>query len=155
MSKEYVYLAGPITGFTFTEAQDWRTEAAKALDSDKIETLTPMRGKDFLVKEGVLHSGSYGDTIASSKGITRRDMNDTTRSSVVLVNLLGATKVSIGTVMEIAWAYNHQIPCIVAMEKDNVHRHAMIEEATMYRTDTLKEAIELTQFLLNDVKKGV
>jgi nucleoside 2-deoxyribosyltransferase len=155
--KEYVYLAGPITGLTFDGAQDWRSEASKALDSDKIETLTPLRGKAHLRKDGVLHNGvkPYSqpeNPITSSKGITRRDMNDTTRSSAVLANLSKTDKVSIGTVMELAWAYKEQIPLVVVMEKENVHQHAMVLECATYIVPTLAEGIGLVKFLLNDVK---
>jgi nucleoside 2-deoxyribosyltransferase len=154
--KQFVYLAGPITGLTFDDGQSWRTEAAKALDSDKVETLTPLRGKTFLRKEGVLHNGStsYKDPnpIASSKGITRRDMNDTTRSTCLLVNLLKTEKVSIGTVMELAWAYREQIPVVLVMDEKNVHNHAMVQETATYTVPSLAEGISLVKVLCNDVK---
>jgi nucleoside 2-deoxyribosyltransferase len=156
--KEYVYLAGPITGLTFDGAQDWRNEAAKALNSDKVETLTPLRGKSHLRADGVLHNGAKpyskgaADVITSSKGITRRDMYDTTRASCVLANLSKTDKVSIGTVMELAWAYNHQIPLVLVMDKDNIHDHAMVQECATYIVPTLAEGLELTKFLLNDTK---
>lgn len=148
--KHYVYLAGPITGLTYEDATDWRNVAAQALDSDKIETLSPLRGKNYLLGRGALHAGDYPEVMSTAKGINRRDFFDCTRSGAVLVNLLGATKVSIGTVMEIAWAFQARIPVIVVMEKDNIHRHAMIEDSITYMTNSLDEAYELVRFLFNE-----
>lgn len=149
--KHYVYLAGPITGLTYEGCTDWRDKVAEQLNNESVRCLSPLRGKQFLSGKGAIHSGSYDDNVISSKGITRRDMFDTLRSTAIFVNLLGAERVSIGTCMEIAWAYQNQIPSIVLMEKDNVHRkHVMIQEASMYIADSLEEGIKLMKFLLND-----
>jgi nucleoside 2-deoxyribosyltransferase len=88
--------------------------------------------------------------MSTAKGINRRDFYDCTRSGAVLMNLLGTHKVSIGTVMEIAWAFQARVPVIVVMEKDNIHRHAMIEDSTTYLTSSLDKAYELVKFLFND-----
>ncbi len=149
--KHLVYLAGPISGLTYGECTDWRNTVAAALNSDKVETLTPLRGKHFLSGKGAIHSGSYDDTIISAKGITRRDMFDTLRSTAVFVNLLGTKQVSIGTCMEIAWAYQAQIPTVVLMEPGSVHRnHVMIQESCTYIADSVEQGIELMKYLLNE-----
>jgi nucleoside 2-deoxyribosyltransferase len=151
--KQYIYLAGPITGLTFKGATDWRTYAAELLDSNKIECLTPLRGKDFLLKAGVLHSGTYDGALTTAKAITRRDYFDCTRASAVLINLLGAERVSIGTVMELAWCYQAQIPTVVVMESNNLHNHVMVNESCTYIVNSLEEAIRTMKILLNDVPK--
>jgi hypothetical protein len=149
--KHYVYLAGAITGLTYKGATDWRDFVASQLDSDKVETLSPMRGKNFLLDVGILQNGTYDDKVISSgKGIMRRDFFDCTRASCVFVNLLGAQRVSIGTVLEVAWAYQAKIPVIVVMEQDNMHNHVMFNEAATYIVRTIEEAVELTKFLFND-----
>ena len=152
MSKLYVYLAGPISGLSFEGAQTWRDDVAKALDSDKVECLTPLRGKQFLngVHKIEARTDIYQNPITTFKAITRRDMFDTLRATCLFVNLLGAQKVSIGTVMEIAWAYKNQIPTIVLMEPDNLHRHAMIDEACTYILNSVDEGIRIAKFLLNE-----
>ena len=150
--KHRVYLAGPIAGLNYEGAQTWRNEVAKALDSDRVETLTPMRGKQFLKEVADISKVSYPDVIANSKGVTRRDFNDTVTSSCLFVNLLGAKTVSIGTVMEIAWAFQARVPSIVIMEKGNVHEHLMIEEASHYIVDSIEAGVRLAKLLLNEVK---
>lgn len=151
--KHYVYLAGPITGLSYKGCQDWRDQVAAALDSDTIDCLTPMRGSAFLEKEGTIHAGNYNDVTANPKAIIRRDMFDTLRATCVFVNLLGATKVSVGTVMELAWAYQAQIPTVVIMEENNIHRHCMVDEACTFVVDTVEAGVRLTKTLLNETKK--
>ena len=146
-----VYLAGQITGLTYEGATDWRDWAAEKLDSDKIETLSPMRGKSFLKDAGILHSGTYVPAVSTAKGIMRRDFYDCTRADCVLVNLLGAQKVSIGTMMELGFAYARQIPVVLVMEPGgNPHQHVMVEQAAAYIVPTLGEGVELVKFLFND-----
>jgi hypothetical protein len=71
-----------------------------------------------------------------------RDHFDATRCGVVLANLLGTDRVSIGTVMEIAWCYEARVPLVVVMEEDgNPHDHPMVNEAASYRVTTLDQAV--------------
>jgi hypothetical protein len=51
--------------------------------------------------------------MSKPKGLTTRDRWDAMRCDVLLVNLLGATKVSIGTVLEFGWADAMDIPIVV------------------------------------------
>ena len=148
--KKRIYLAGPISGLTYEKAQDWRDKVAYALNSDNVECLTPMRGKGFL-KGRTIHSGAWENEVASQKGITRRDMFDTINATCLFVNLLGAKVASMGTVMELAWAYLEHIPTIVIAEKDNIHaKHVMMQEACTYIVPTIEEGVELARYLLNE-----
>lgn len=151
-STHCVYLAGAISGLTLKDCTDWRKEVTRELQKStlRVECLTPLRGKSFLADKGKIHSGSYDDGVISAKGITRRDMFDTLRSTAVFINLLGTKVASIGTCMEIAWAYQNQIPTVVVMEKDNLHnKHVMIQESCTYVVETLEEGIETMKWLLN------
>lgn len=140
-----VYAAGPITGLSFTGATDWRNDLQLLL-KDKVKVLSPLRAKDYLKNETVIGDSYEQEKIdsplthvlSSSRGITTRDRNDVMNSDIILVNLLGATKVSIGTVMEIAWADMLRKPVVLVMEKTgNVHDHAMIRECIGFRVETL------------------
>ena len=102
-----------------------------------------MRAKDYLKKEKEI-TGSYEDKVMScARGIITRDRFDTQRCDVILVNFLGAKKVSIGTVMEIAWADSIRTPIICAIESTgNPHDHPMVTEAIGFRVASLDEAVE-------------
>lgn len=144
-----VYLAGPITGLEFDNAQDWRYRVAQELAGAGIDAFSPLRAKEYLRSEGPLED-QYLDLhpLSSGRGIMTRDRYDCTQRDMVLVNLLGATRVSIGTVMEIAWADLARKPIVCVMEADNIHRHAMLNEAVGFEVRTLDEAVLITKAIL-------
>ncbi len=150
--KHYVYLSGPIAGLTYDQSEDWRTRAKALLDSDTIKTLSPLRAKEALRSVGAItgtgQEYAHLTPLATARGIMTRDRFDTMRSTVVLVNLFGAKKVSIGTVMEIAWADAARIPIVLVMEPGNIHEHVMISEAIGYRTTSLEEACEIVERII-------
>lgn len=157
-----VYLAGAITGLTADVAEDWREYAKRQLairedDGGNILGPTgivgysPMRAKDYLLKAGVLSGRpeAYDDYILSTaKGITYRDSWDVATCDLVLVNLMGAEKVSIGTVLEIGMAYALRKPIVAAWEEDNIHNHAMVNTMVGWICPDLDYAIDITKAIL-------
>lgn len=141
----YVYLAGAIEGLTHKDATDWRSHAASRLAEHWTVGLSPMRGKHF--PAGVIPKNyrEYADRgpFYTAKGIMTRDYNDVARSSALLVNLLGLTQPSKGTIMELAWAWQLRIPAVIVMEPEgNPHdNHPMLEEAMPFRFDNLDDGI--------------
>lgn len=147
---QYVYLAGPISGISYNKSTNWRTHTIAKLPK-WISTLSPLRGKEFLECESSIKNSYENSALASAKGINTRDYNDVKRSSAVFVNLLGAAKISIGTVMEIAWARAFQKPVVCVMEKNNIHHHAMLDYACGYIVETPEDGyLILINLLGND-----
>lgn len=144
-----VYLSGAIDGLTYKEADSWR-QFAIANFNDNITALDPLRSKEWLMNKGVISAEtSQGHWSASDEFIGTRDHWDTTRCDVMLVNLLGAKKVSIGTVLEIGMARAAGVKIILAMEDEgNVHEHCMIRNYATMRFNNLYSAIEATNALL-------
>lgn len=150
MNKFLVYLAGPITGLTYDGCTEWR-DTVKDKVSTSILTMSPMRGKQHLkekTKDGFIGDHYDDMVLATVKGINTRDYNDVKRSDAILVNLLGAEKVSIGTVMEIAWARAFSIPVVCVMEEGNVHQHAMLNYACGYIVNSLEEGMAVLEAIL-------
>lgn len=146
-ARPRVYLAGPIDGLLFDEANTWRDTAALAL-APEIVAYSPMRGKQSL-DNGRKITGAYDASIlANSRAITTRDRADCTRADLVIAHLAGAKKVSIGTVMEIAWADAHRIPLVLIGEDGDCHDHPMIRECAGWRVNTLAEAIYVARSVL-------
>ena len=103
-----VYLAGPITGLTYGETTNWRKVATKDFKPYGIDAYSPMRNKDYLDNGEVIapvQTRDLSKILSTNKAIVTRDYDDVSGCDVVLVNLLGAQKVTIGTVAEMAWAY--------------------------------------------------
>lgn len=150
-----VYLSGPISGLTYDEGNDWRKEVeAYFLGNRNIKLLNPMRCHEFLRGKGIIEDKHEQNDarvgfLVSDEFIGTRDAWDTMRSDVVFVNLLGAPRVSIGTVLEIGMARARNIPVILVMEDTgNVHEHAMIRNyATMRFSDFEKALVALSAML--------
>ncbi len=150
--KPSVYLAGPISGLTFDGCTDWRKFVTSELGIDGIKAWSPLRAKEYLREFGVLDKLCTGysasSVLSSHRGIMTRDRFDATRCDVLFVNFIGATQVSIGTSMEIAWADAARIPIVCALEEGNPHEHGMILEAIGFRVPTLDQAITVTKAIL-------
>ncbi len=146
---KYVYLAGPITGTVQADVRPWRQYVSEKLQED-IVALSPMRDSvdttdDFPLTIEKLRHG---------KGVVSRDRFDVGRCDLLFVNLLKASRVSIGTVGEIFWADAYRKPVILVMEStnQNPHFHLMLLELAAWRFDTLDEAIAKTNLLLSDLR---
>jgi len=154
MTNYLIYLAGPIAGLNFKESTDWRQYVIDNLDP-VIEGLSPLRKKPYLKDQDNL-TGTYENwPLSTQRGIYARDRFDCHRADVVLVNLLdlaaddtGKQSVSIGTVMEIAWAAQNNTPVVLIMGEGNIHDHPMIREACPFIVNDLDEAIGLVHALL-------
>jgi len=142
-----VYLVGPITGLSYGEATDWRDYAVKDLSEHNIKGISPMRCKEYLMQEKILADEYNQKVLSCAKGITTRDRWDCHRCDAILVNFLGATKVSIGSILEIAWADAAGKPIVLIIDKDNIHQHAMINEIAGFVVRTLDEGLAVVKTL--------
>lgn len=151
--KFKVYLAGPITGCSCGTCTNWRDGVKDALtdiSGGRIEGFSPLRSKEYLANEAVIQD-FYPDTLSvmsTQRGIFHRDRLDVKTSNLVFVNMIGATQVSIGTVMEVAWADAWGIPIVYVIDKDNIHDHSMMREACPFTIDNFEEAVLMTAKIL-------
>jgi len=151
----FVYLIGPVKGCSYDTATNWRDEVVKMFPSE-ITVLSPMRGKDFL--RGTAHLDIQSQVVAhdivarhltTPRGITLRDRFDVMRADAVLGNFLGADKISIGSIFEIAWADLCKIPIILAMEdRGNQHEHPMVRECAWHIFPELEQAVRCVSGIL-------
>jgi hypothetical protein len=154
-----VYLAGPISGLNLQEAEDWRHGVAAELACYGIAAFSPLRMKQFLSALDVIegHDSGQGDlqrAIASPSGILGRDHNDCVTSDVLFVNFLGSKSPSLGTAMEIAWAWDAHIPVVMCIEarepgeRGTPNEHIMFQAAATYRVESLVAGVELTKSII-------
>lgn len=142
-----VYLAGPITGLSYDQTTSWRQHIIDNVDP-RIKCFSPMRAKAYLTnEEKILHA--YENTLLSTaRGIFARDIWDCYHRDSILVNFLGATQVSIGTIIEITTFWHLRKPIVIIMEEDNIHKHAMLEEMCPFRVESLISGIGLLEKIL-------
>jgi len=147
-----VYLAGPIRGLNFDGASNWRDHATSELEKHGVTGYSPLRAKKHLLEHlDVLDErrNKVDHPIVSPQGVVGRDRFDVQTCDLMLVNLLGATEVSIGTMFELAWADILRKPVILVMEDEgSIHEHFFIRQTVMYSVQDLDEAIQLTAAVL-------
>lgn len=152
MSKPSVYLAGPIRGLNYDDATSWRERARIHLKEAGIDAFSPMRAKNYLKNDKNIDSSDSNYEmfpLSVPPAVVCRDFNDCTKRDALIVYLLGAKAVSIGTVFEIAWAYQKRIPVILVMEKSgNPHEHMFIRQCANFQVETLDEAIFIAKAVL-------
>jgi len=155
MVHKTVYLAGPIDGLSYAEGIEWRQHAQKDLAVHGIKGMSPQRGKgyiaDFAEIAGEMdfskQEGLTDNPMSTSRGILARDKFDALNCSVLFVSFLGATRVSTGTIMEIAWAYQLNKPIVVVVEDDDtLHRnHPMLRETFDYVVNNIDAGLDIVK----------
>jgi nucleoside 2-deoxyribosyltransferase len=145
-----VYAAGTIAGHTYAEARyGWRYELEAALQDHDISVISPMRDKDDLATtSGPLdaHDGS-STTLSSAQAIVQRDYYDVARCALVFAYLLHAPRVSIGTMFELAWAFQSRKPVVIVADEGGLHDHPFIRQAGFFVPD-MATGIEVTLSIL-------
>lgn len=137
-SRPLVYLAGPISGCKPDEIMGWRKQAQTELAKTNIIGLCPID----VQTEGV-----------DLKSIAvLRDQMDVERCDAVLMNLTGATRVSIGTMVELGWASALNKPIILVMEKGNIHEHGFVSTLVDDLYSDLQAALKAVAIMLQVAK---
>ena len=165
-----IYLAGPITGCSWGESEDWR-DAFKKFEIPNVECYSPLRGKEYLKGDRMIADSYMQHRMSTAKAIMVRDAFDVRTCDAVVVNFQGAQRVSIGTVMEVAWAWDRNKPVIAIFDDPvvttvlgeptptgtpatitvtrDIHEHAMLNEAISWKVYNLEDAAEICRLLFN------
>lgn len=144
-----IYVAHSISGLAYDDVMWYYSEIEVALKG--YEVLCPMRGKAYLRCEKELRAEGYQYPVSTNHAIIERDAWMVEQSDIVLVDLRWAKSVSIGCMMELAWAHWLRKHTIVVMEQENIHRHAFVLEAADIVFEGIQEAIEYLRDLNGNV----
>lgn len=118
-----VYFAHPISGVSLEVVQQYYDDIRKMFGKICF-VQTPM---DVVARTDLSErKESFKDPAMVNDVITNRDYKFIEGCDVIFANLSKCTRVSIGTVMEIAWAYAHHKYIIIVMDKEGLHEHGMI-----------------------------
>lgn len=138
MSK--VYLSGPITGLDYGNARyGWRKEFAELL-APHITVLSPMRHEGHLAEMTEAMSVEALKAFEKDNGhlfshhdmIVAKDKLDIEECTIMVVNLLGASKPSQGTIWEMGYAaHARKLTLVVAEEDDKVHNSPFIRQGNI------------------------
>lgn len=146
-----VYLAGPISGLTYEGSTSWREYASRQLAEWGIGAASPMRAKGFLDDGKTITA--YGSVdgrnpLATTRAIVARDHFDVRNVDLVLMNLLGAQKVSLGTMVEVGWATAYSKPIVLVMEPGNLHEHPFLDGLVGFHVADLDSGLSIVHAIL-------
>ena len=154
--KGKVYLSGPITYLTYKQARfGWRKEVADVLMQDGIEVLSPMRHEGHLAElaqtriKAHMPDPAFNHFFSQPKMIVAKDFLDIDMSDIMLVNFIGAKKVSQGTISEMGYAYAKDKTIITVMEPGNIHDSVFIKEMSAAVVPEMDEAVAIIRSLLS------
>ena len=145
MSNLKIYLAGPIAGQTGDAVNTSIAEKAAILTDFGYLIYHPMVGKESLIlkSESFKTSGYEEFPVATNHAIFARDKWMVSQADVILADLTHTgNRVSIGTMMEIAWANLLGKQVIVIMPDNNNHDHLFVREAATIIFKDIEEAYD-------------
>lgn len=149
MSKIYVYLAGPITGCTNGEANDWRHDMENRLKEADMVGVSPLRCEPII---GDRYVATYDDNqFGTPQVIGAKNKMDVRRCDITLAYLSKDNPASVGTLQEIGWAAGMDKPIILVTDNDYVRNNAVIQATVPWRfpenPDGFQKAIEVIEGL--------
>lgn len=145
IQKPIIYLAGPMSGCTWREATEWRDYTKQELKAyyDCISPCVPMRIQDLDEMIGLQTQEDMTLPIyQTATGVTSQDEWFIDKADWVLANFTNATKVSIGTIWELGYAWGRHKKIISVFNSDNVHNHPFVRRRSHVFVPTLEESIE-------------
>ena len=151
-----VYMAGPVSGLHLNELLTHRSKVAKLLRDVGLTGVDPLRGLTYGDIVGPIPAAGCSSSEASAKaaltspkGILYSSFFDVQHCDAVLVDYTINPGYSLGTAMEIAWAFQGNKPIVMVADSGvKFADHAMITEACQYRVNTLEEAAALLRVIL-------
>lgn len=137
-----IYLAGPISGKAYNEVVELYKAKSYVFSMMGYDVLCPMTGKTYLRNEIEFKASGYEQfPVSTNHAIFERDMWMVSNCDIILADLSNSgDRVSIGTMMELAWASLLGKHAIVILPKENIHRHAFVLESADIVFETLDEA---------------
>lgn len=147
----YIYTAGSISGKTPQEVEKYFTTLKVLFESFGYTVLNPMTAKGHLITEMAYRAADYRHPISTNRAILSRDRWMVQQADIIYADLTNATHASIGTMFELAWAYDHHKHTIIVMDETNIHHHAFVLESVSIVFPQAKEAIDYLKALAQSV----
>ena len=147
-----IYLARPISGESFDDVVGYYTALSNELSSIGYDVLYPMVGKGELRTEIKFKSEGYGNPESTNHAIVARDNWMVSMADLVFIDLVGASRVSIGCMCELAWAYQQRKHIVLVLEDGNIHDHAFVlEQASIVYREYKQAMAYLRKFAKKEV----
>ena len=137
-----IYLARSISGLSYAEVMEEYGKTVFKLEG-LYEILNPMTAKGHLKSEVAFAAyGKYVHPVSVGHAIYERDKWMVQSCDVLLADLSGTTKVSIGVMMELAWAALLGKHTVLILPEENIHTHTFVRESADIVFSEYDEAID-------------
>lgn len=166
MTRRTVYLAGPISGCTDGEANDWRSTASSKLADFGITGISPLRCEP-------IHGERYGvdnpdPRFGVPRAIASKNIFDVRNCDMMLAYFPpeetdpkfdgwceGHYKwPSVGTIWEIGLAGMANKPTIVVCQNTILAKHPVIQAGASWLLDNLDDGLDVAIGVLQDYAEG-
>jgi nucleoside 2-deoxyribosyltransferase len=136
------YLGGPISGLLYEDAIAWRRKVRRRLRDNGIDCLVPLQRERALRGTGqVIDPRGHPDTPGCSGAkVFWSDYAMLNKADVVLANLMGVRRASVGTVWELGYAFARGTPIYAAVQPGGPHDHLFLNNSCVV-CDDLDEAV--------------
>lgn len=145
-----IYLAHPISGLSADVVFNYYDQTSRHLKENGIKVFSPMVAKDFLRNEIEFKPLGYQQPCTTNHALYNRDRWMVEMSDIVYANFMLADKVSIGMVMEIAWASLLRKHVVITMPENSIHSHAFVHEAANVVFNNHEDAMD---YILNLISR--
>lgn len=146
-----VYLAGSIAGCTGPEAHDWRHRVCSTLECYGIRGISPLRCEPL---RGERYGVSYDDPrFGTPRAIASKNFMDVQMTDMTLCNMpreLNERRLSVGTLIELAWAHALRKPTILVTDYPFLLEHPVVQANASWILPTLDEAVDVIIGVLGD-----
>lgn len=140
-----VYLAGPITGCTKGEANDWRDYASRALREAEIKGISPLRCEPLIGER--YEPNSADPKFGTARAIASKNFFDVGACDMILVFM---PTLSSGTLIEMGAGKMVHKPIVLVSEAPEVLNHPVINATAGWVLPTLDDGIEVVIGVLED-----
>lgn len=144
-----VYIALPISGHAYEDIREVFSHLSDTFKFFGYEVLSPMTAKGVLRNELEFRSHGYDNPVCTNHAIFERDKWMVSNCDIIFVYLKGGGDISIGCMMELAWASLLGKHSIVVMGGDgSIYNHAFVLEAADIIFHETREALDYMKQLI-------
>jgi nucleoside 2-deoxyribosyltransferase len=157
MSDRSIYLAGPIAGNTKAEANNWRGYMTNKLADMGIRGISPLRCEPLI---GDRYGMGYEDPkFGTARAIASKNLYDVQSCDMTLCyfpeDVTAKYGVSLGTVVELAWAKALAKPTILVTLNKKLLTHPVIDSCCGWKLPTLEDALDVIEGIQYDYVKPI
>jgi nucleoside 2-deoxyribosyltransferase len=142
-----VYLAGPILGLNYEQANDWRVALARELSTHHIRGVSPLRCEPLT--DDVYTTGSDDPMFGTARAIASKNIYDIKNCDLTLCYQPSTQPLSVGTLMELAYAHALGKPTVF-VAAGRLPDHPLVQHCSGWILPTLGDALELIVGLFSD-----